>query len=83
MHYASGHCKTGAAVTLKTEMDTLFILSNTPNPLNSADTYPAVEVSIEVYDAPPTTFKDLWVTKRPENSRAYENTFDYHLLLGE
>jgi len=82
MHYAIGHCKTGASVTLKTEMDTLFILSNTPNPLNPSADYPAAAVEIEVSDAPPTTHKDPWVTRRPENTRAYENTFDYHLLLG-
>ena len=82
MHYAIGHCKTGASVTLKTEMDTLFILSNTPNPLNPSAAYPAAAVEIEVSDAPPTTHKDPWVTRRPENTRAYENTFDYHLLLG-
>ena len=32
MHFEEGHCKEGATVTLRTEMDMIFIVSNTPNP---------------------------------------------------
>jgi urea carboxylase-associated protein 2 len=83
MHYDAGHCKNGNSVTLKTEMNVLFVFSNTPNPLNDACEYPSAPVLLEVYDAPTTIVTDPWVTKRPEGYRAYENTFDYFNLLGE
>ena len=34
MNYVSDHCKKGATVTLRTEMDIIFVVSNTPNPLD-------------------------------------------------
>ena len=40
MHYDENHCKKGATVTLRTEMDILFIVSNTPNPLDPSNEYP-------------------------------------------
>lgn len=82
MHYDAGHCPAGATVTLRTEMDVLFIASNTPNPLNPKAEYPTSEISLEVYDAPPVTLTDECVNHRPENYRAFENTWDYYNLLG-
>ena len=82
MHYEVGHCKEGATVTLRTEMDILFIASNTPNPLNPSEEYPQVPVTMEVYDAPPTDLMDECVNHRSENYRAFENTWDYNNLLG-
>ena len=82
MHYEVGHCKEGATVTLRTEMDILFIASNTPNPLNPSEEYPQVPVTMEVYDAPSTDLMDECVNHRSENYRAFENTWDYNNLLG-
>ncbi|MEE8722663.1 MAG: urea amidolyase associated protein UAAP1 [Eggerthellaceae bacterium] len=82
MHYESGWCKEGATVTLRTEMDCIVILSNTPNPLNPATTYPSVPVEVQVFDAPPCDLCDPCVTHRPENYRAFENTWEYYDLLG-
>lgn len=82
MHYDPDWCTEGSTVTLRTEMDCIFILSNTPNPLNPARDYPAVPVTVEVYDAPPVDFLDPCVQHRPENYRAFENTWDYNNLLG-
>ncbi|PWJ74384.1 UNVERIFIED_CONTAM: hypothetical protein C7383_109120 [Murimonas intestini] len=81
MHYESGHCQAGATVTLRTEMDILLIVSNTPNPLNPAALYPAVPVTMEVYKAPKVDLTDECVNYRPENYRAFENTWDYINLL--
>lgn len=82
MHFEEGHCKEGATVTLRTEMDMIFIVSNTPNPLDPAKEFPSVPVSIEVYDAPEVDLTDECVSYRPENYRAFENTWEYYNLLG-
>lgn len=83
MHYEDGHCQEGAIVTLRTEMDILFIASNTPNTLNPSSDYPAVPITMEVYDAPPADLLDECVNHRSENYRAFENTWEYHNLLGK
>lgn len=82
MHYEKGHCTEGSTVTLRTEMDVIIILSNTPNSLDESDKYPAVPVTVEVYNAPPVDLLDECVNHRPENYRAFENTWDYNNLLG-
>lgn len=81
MNYVSDHCKAGATVTLRTEMDMIVIISNTPNPLDPAKDYPSVPVTMEVYDAPKTDLMDECVQHRPETYRAFENTWDYYNLL--
>ncbi|MFV2048957.1 urea amidolyase associated protein UAAP1 [Metabacillus sp. YM-086] len=83
MHYVEDHCQEGATVTLRTEMDTLFIFSNTPNPLDLRNEYPSVPIQIEVFDAEPVKDDDVCVNFRPENRRAFENTWEYHTLLSD
>lgn len=82
MHYQEGHCKEGSSVTLRTEMDIILVLSNTPNPLDKRTAFPSVPVMIEVYDAPPVDLLDECVNYRAENYRAFENTWDYYNLMG-
>lgn len=82
MHYDEEHCPKGATVTLRTEMDIIIILSNTPNPLDKRNEYPSVPVKIDVFDAPPVDMTDECLNYRPENYRAFENTWDYYNLLG-
>lgn len=82
MHFCVNHCPEGATVTLRTEMDILLILSNTPNPLDSRISYPSVPVRFEVLSSTPLDSLDYCVNYRPENRRAFENTWDYYNLLG-
>jgi urea carboxylase-associated protein 2 len=82
LHYQPGWCKEGSTVTLRTEMDVVVIVSNTPNPLNPASEYPAVPVLLEAYDAPAVDLLDECVQHCPQNYRAFENTWEYHNLLG-
>lgn len=82
MHYIEEHCNNGGTVTLRTEMDLLLILSNTPNPLDERKEYPAVPVMVEILPAMPVDSLDYCVNYRPENRRAFENTWDYYNLLG-
>lgn len=82
MHYDVTHCKEGATVTLRTEMDMIMVISNTPNPLDPSKEYPSVPIIMEVYHAPKTDLMDECVNYREENYRAFENTWDYNNLLG-
>lgn len=81
MHYVEEHCAQGGTVTLRTEMDVLIILSNTPNPLNMRKEYPSVPVMLEVLPAMAVDSLDYCVNYRPENRRAFENTWDYYTLF--
>ena len=81
LHYSLDHCNEGAVVTLRTEMDTLFLLSNTPNPLDPRTEYPSVPIQIEVLAADAVSEDDLCLNYRPENRRAFENTWAYFSLL--
>lgn len=81
MNFESGWCKEGATVTLRTEMDCIWILSNTPNPLDDSQTWPSVPVEVSIYDAPATDLTDECVQHRDENFRAFQNTWDYYNLL--
>lgn len=83
MHYETDHCRAGSAVTLRAEMDVLFILSNTPNPLNPASRYPSVPIKVEAFEGTPAGPDDECVMRCPENRRAFENTWDYQLLVGK
>lgn len=80
LHFARSHSKKGDTITLRAEMDVLIILSNTPNPLDPSSNYPSVPVEITITDAAPVEENDICVHHRPENRRAFENTWDYCLL---
>lgn len=82
MHFCSDYCLAGATVTLRTEMDILLILSNTPHPLDPRTIYPSAPVKMEVLPAAPVDSQDYCVNYRPENRRAFENTWEYYALLG-
>ncbi|WP_026462682.1 urea amidolyase associated protein UAAP1 [Adhaeribacter aquaticus] len=82
MFFDANHCTEGAMVTLRTEMDVLLILSNTPNPLDTSKTYTSVSVQVEVFDAEPVDLEtDYCANFRGENRRAFENTLEYYSLL--
>ncbi|WP_121613630.1 urea amidolyase associated protein UAAP1 [Mesobacillus foraminis] len=80
MHFASGHCKKGDTITLRTEMDVILILSNTPNPLDKSTAYPSVPVKLTVTEAEAVLENDICLNHRPENRRAFENTWEYTQL---
>ncbi|WP_219837428.1 urea amidolyase associated protein UAAP1 [Paenibacillus sp. R14(2021)] len=84
MIYDAAHCGEGQSVTLRTDMDVLLVLSNTPNPLNPSAVYPAAAVQLEVASA--ADFQpesDYCYNFRGENRRAFENTAAYYLLTGQ
>lgn len=71
----------GRTVTLRTEMDVLFVFSNTPNPLNPSPVYPDTAIEIVVSDAMPVTEQDACVQHCAENRRAFQNTWQAQELL--
>lgn len=81
LHFQEGYCPKGATVVLRTEMDVLLVLSNTPHPLDPKKDYPSVPVKIEVKTAEPLTEDDDCLNSREENHRAFENTWNYYALL--
>lgn len=81
MHYAVDHCPAGATVTLRTEMDVILVLSNTPNPLDQRGEYPSVPIRFEVLQAEPVREDDRCVNHRDENRRAFENTWSYYAII--
>ncbi len=81
MHYDETHCPKGATVSLRTEMDALLLLSNTPNPIDPRTQYPSVPIKFEVLPATPADSLDEYVNSLPEIRRAYENTWDYYTLM--
>ncbi|MBD2870322.1 urea amidolyase associated protein UAAP1 [Paenibacillus arenilitoris] len=81
MRFDADHCEAGATVTLRTEMDVLLVLSNTPNPLDPRKTYPSVPVLMTVEPAEGEAGDDDYCVRfRPENRRAFENTWSYYAL---
>lgn len=82
MIYHPDHCKKEDMVILRTEMDILLLLSNTPNPMNPNQKYPSVPVKVEVLPAEPVGVLDYCVNFMPQTRRSFENTWDYYTLLG-
>lgn len=80
MHFVQGHAKEGDTVTLRTEMDLLLVLSNTPNPLDDSGIYPSAPVQITITNAEPMKEDDSCLNHRPENRLAFENTWEYNML---
>lgn len=80
MTYDPHHCSAGASITLRTEMDLLWIASNTPHPLDLRTPFPSVPVRVEVFLAQPLTADDPCIRWGPENQRAFENTWASHTL---
>ncbi|MFF2907993.1 urea amidolyase associated protein UAAP1 [Paenibacillus sp. NPDC057934] len=71
----------GKSVTLRTEMDVLLVLSNTPNPLNPNASYPDAAIELLFSDAETVRADDRCVVHCNENRRAFENTWNAYSLL--
>jgi urea carboxylase-associated protein 2 len=79
MHYAKDHCPAGATLSLRTEMDVLFVLANCPHPMAPAGSYPRVPVRVEILPAEPPGPDDFCRNFRPECGRALTLTERLHL----
>jgi len=75
--WVPGNSKPGAYVELRSEMNTLVLLSNTPHPLDPAPTYRAKPVHLGVRQAGPVASDDPCRVSCPENERGFALTEAY------
>jgi urea carboxylase-associated protein 2 len=68
----------GRHVTLRAEMDTLVVLSNTPHPLEPSATYAPRPVELVLLAAEPALSDDVCRTRCEQNERGFLLTEDYH-----
>ncbi len=80
--FAENYSKKDDSVTIRTEMSVYMVLSNTPNPLDPSTKYPSVPIRIEIMNAPEVDGLDFCVNSSKYTRRAFENTWEYNLLLG-
>jgi urea carboxylase-associated protein 2 len=67
--FTENHAPVGASVTLRTEMDILLVLSNTPHPLAPAGEYPRARIQLTIDPAEPPAADDFCRNFRPECAR--------------
>ena len=75
--WVSGHSRPGASVELRSELNTLVILSNTPHPLDPRSEYAPPPVLVEVHAGEAAGLDDVCRLSRPENERGFRLTEDY------
>lgn len=69
MSFVPEHCPAGASISLRTEMDVLFVLANCPHPLAPSGEYPQVSVRLEIEKTEPPAADDFCRNFRPECGR--------------
>ena len=69
MSFAPNHCPAGATISLRTEMDVLFVLANCPHPLAPGGEYPRVPVQLDILPADAPAADDFCRNFRPECGR--------------
>jgi urea carboxylase-associated protein 2 len=75
--FVSGHSKAGGFVELRSEMNTLVVLSNTPHPLDPATQYGPKPVALTIRTGSPASASDPCRLSRPENARGFTLTESY------
>lgn len=68
------NARAGQRLTLRAELDTLVVLSNTPHPFDPWPDYAPDPVDISIERVPPPGPDDPCRIMRPENARAYQLT---------
>lgn len=68
----------GRSVTLRAEMDTLVVLSNTPHPLDPRTRYAPRPVELALLALAPPARDDVCRTRCEQNERGFLLTEDYH-----
>lgn len=77
--WVSENSKPGSYVELRSEMNTLVLLSNTPHPLDPAPRYTTKPVHLGVRVAEPVRADDVCRKSCPENERGFALTEAYFL----
>lgn len=71
--FAPGHCKAGACVDLRMDMDVLLAFSTAPHPLDPAPGYAPKKVGLALWRSGAAPKDDYCRRFRPENARALHN----------
>lgn len=79
LSWVPGNSQPGAYIELRSEMNTLVVLSNTPHPLEPATEYRAKPVQLAVRLAGPVAADDPCRVSCPENERGFALTEAYFL----
>jgi urea carboxylase-associated protein 2 len=74
LHWHAGHCRAGAAVELRFEMDTLVVLYAGPHPLDSSPQFVPRAVQLTARHTGPAPAIDACRDRCPENQRGFRNT---------
>ena len=77
LDWVSGNSKPGAFIELRSEMNTLILLSNTPHPLDPSPAYRAKPVQLGVRLSAPVLADDPCRVSCPENARGFALTEAY------
>jgi hypothetical protein len=77
LSWVPNHSRAGAFVELRSEMNTLVVLSNTPHPLDPAKTYAPKPVQLALRAAGPAAESDACRLSCPENQRGFALTEAY------
>jgi len=77
LSWVPGNSKAGDYVELRSEMNTLVVLSNTPHPLDPASKYQARPVQLGVRVTGPADDRDACRRSCPENERGFALTEAY------
>lgn len=82
IHYDEAHCKAGSSITLRTDLETVLVFSNTPHPLDGRTPYPAVPIQFEITKCATASADDACRNACSENRRGFENNEQYLFLAG-
>jgi urea carboxylase-associated protein 2 len=77
LRFVSGHSRPGSYLELRSEMNTLVVLSNTPHPLDPGKEYGPKPVKLTIRAGVPARLDDPCRLSRPENGRGFELTDSY------
>jgi len=80
IHWDERHCPADSTVTLRTDMDVLMVVSNTPHPLDLRTTYQSAPIAVSIAWAAPAPIDDFCRNHCKENLRGFANTDTYHFL---
>ena len=76
LSWVPGNSRAGSHVTLRAEIDTLVILSNTPHPLDPSPRYAPPPVALTIARGSALSTEDPCIHSRPENERGFALTRD-------
>jgi urea carboxylase-associated protein 2 len=74
LHFDPSHCRAGAFIDLRFELNTLLVLATCPHPLDPDTTYRASAVSLSATRVTPVAADDPCRVRCPENARGFQNT---------